>query len=674
MTLIFEYNLPTSLTKAQWAGRWHDLGALAFGSQFNDGLSQIASDFTHDSDLSQLRSNEVFLTNIWVLREFHLDLTAHALLTSTTAQTPDISLNNSQQLIDWVNANQAAILNNTHVVPQQFLGGRAPMAFPGGPTFNFSGTQWLMGNDGTPLVDANVRRAFGNQTCNGCHQSDVPDGRQNIDTFYQISPTHPVDSGDGTDRLASFIVQSELPRRATLLSNQIDCSGPDRTEGGTVSATGTSCNSTTEGPTKAYDNLMTSQSFSKWCVFSAPSASVPVSTMYDFAGTTAFAITSYTITTGNDVPGRDPKDWTFQGCRGTCTVGSDGGWVTLDTQTNQFAGAARFQTNTYSFSNNIAFQQYRLRVTANNGDGSVFQIAELQMFGGAGTCTPESDSAFCVRGGNNCGSVTADDNCGLSRTVSSCGTCASPQTCGGGGTANVCGDNSNPDRTEGGAVTATGTSCNSSTEGPTKAYDNFMTSQSFTKWCVTSAPSTSVPISTMYDFAGTTAFAITSYTITTGNDVPARDPKDWTFQGCQGTCTVGSDAGWVTLDTQTNQFAGAARLQTNTFSFANSTAFQQYRLRVTANNGDGSRFQIAELQAFGSAAGPACSPTVTSTSLAKCDSTAVFEGKLYKCISQASGVNGEMAGCGTTGVFCSNIAPTDPVWGSTAWQVLQDCP
>ena len=56
-----------------------------------------------------------------------------------------------------------------------------------------------------------------------------------------------------------------------------------------------------------------------------------------------------------------------------------------------------------------------------------------------GTCTAETDTAFCSRLGKNCGSVTANDNCGTSRTVSSCGTCTSPATCGGGGTANVCG-------------------------------------------------------------------------------------------------------------------------------------------------------------------------------------------------------------------------------------------
>jgi peptidoglycan/xylan/chitin deacetylase (PgdA/CDA1 family) len=59
------------------------------------------------------------------------------------------------------------------------------------------------------------------------------------------------------------------------------------------------------------------------------------------------------------------------------------------------------------------------------------------IYGGA--CTPESNTAFCSRLGKNCGSVTANDNCGVSRTVTSCGSCVSPQTCGGGGTANVCG-------------------------------------------------------------------------------------------------------------------------------------------------------------------------------------------------------------------------------------------
>jgi chitinase len=547
-------------------------------------------------------------------------------------------------------------------------------------------------------------------------------------------------------------------------------SGPDRTEGGTASGTGTACNSTTEDVTKLYDNLMTSSSFSKWCVSGAPSTGTPISAMYTFGGSSAYMITSYTITTGNDAAGRDPKDWTLQGCSGSCTVGSDTGWTTIDTRTGQFAGAARYQTSTYAVSSGTGYRQIRLRVTANNGDTGTFQVGELQLFGDlVSSCTPESDAAFCSRLGKNCGSVTAADNCGTNRTVGSCGSCTSPQTCGGGGTANVCGgggssqtfsatglplaipDNTpggvtksigvsgvsstatvtatvdithtyqgdlkvtligpnsassvlwsqtgggaddvhllnvdvtsiagnrngtwqlkvedlaaadvgnltnfaltfnggssctpttcaaqgkncgsisdgcggtlscggctspqtcggggtanvcgggtaGPDRTEGGTASGTGTACNSTTEDVTKVYDNLMTSSSFSKWCVSAAPSATTPISTMYTFGGSSTYVVTSYTLTAGNDAATRDPKDWTFQGCGGSCTAGSDTGWTTLDTRTGQFAGAARYQTNTYSFSNATAYRQFRLRVTANNGDTGTFQMGELQMFG---------------------------------------------------------------------------
>ena len=43
-------------------------------------------------------------------------------------------------------------------------------------------------------------------------------------------------------------------------------------------------------------------------------------------------------------------------------------------------------------------------------------------------CTPESNTAFCNRLNKNCGSVTALDNCRVSRTVY-CGDCTSPLTC-----------------------------------------------------------------------------------------------------------------------------------------------------------------------------------------------------------------------------------------------------
>jgi hypothetical protein len=65
---------------------------------------------------------------------------------------------------------------------------------------------------------------------------------------------------------------------------------------------------------------------------------------------------------------------------------------------------------------------------------------------------------------------------------------------------------------------------------------------------------------------------------------------------------------------------------------------------------------------------------VTNISLGKCNATAIYNAKLYKCISQAAGVNGEPTGCGSPGVYCSQINPTDAAWGTTAWQYVQDCP
>jgi hypothetical protein len=221
MTVIFEFNLPTTCAAATWAQRWHALGALPFGSEFNDALAAVVEGYTSASDLSQVRTSEVFLSNEWVLREFHLE--AGALVTAPTAQTPDFSLNNSAELVAWVNENAEAVLNQTHRVPEALLGGRSLMAFPALQNFNFSGTQWLMGDNGKPLVDAEVRHAFANQTCNGCHQSDAAEGGQPVDVFYHVSPTRPVNVGDGTDRLSPFIRNIELPRRALFLSDLLGC-------------------------------------------------------------------------------------------------------------------------------------------------------------------------------------------------------------------------------------------------------------------------------------------------------------------------------------------------------------------------------------------------------------------------------------------------------------------
>jgi hypothetical protein len=210
----------------------------------------------------------------------------------------------------------------------------------------------------------------------------------------------------------------------------------NRAFGGTVGSTGTPKNAATENASKAFDGQMTSMNGTDWCVTSAPSASAPISLSYTFGPGSFYAIDSYTVTSAGDARARDPRDWTLQGCNGSCAVGSNIGWTTLDTRTGQTFGS-RWQTNTYSFANTFAYVQIRLKLSANNGD-AMTELGELQLFD-SNPCLPETDAALCASYGKNCGSVTTVDNCGATRTVADCGKCTSPQICAGGGIANVCG-------------------------------------------------------------------------------------------------------------------------------------------------------------------------------------------------------------------------------------------
>jgi hypothetical protein len=78
---------------------------------------------------------------------------------------------------------------------------------------------------------------------------------------------------------------------------------------------------------------------------------------------------AYTLTSGNDSPERDPKDWNLEGS-------NDGSvWTELDNRPGEvFSG--RNQTKRYEISNPAAYTYYRLNITANQGN-SLFQVSEL---------------------------------------------------------------------------------------------------------------------------------------------------------------------------------------------------------------------------------------------------------------------------------------------------------
>lgn len=85
----------------------------------------------------------------------------------------------------------------------------------------------------------------------------------------------------------------------------------------------------------------------------------------------AKAVSKYTITSGNDLPDRDPKSWKLAGS-------NDGSnFVQLDLRSGE-TFPARNQTKIYSFNNTTPYKYYRLSVTANNGSPDL-QLSEWRL-------------------------------------------------------------------------------------------------------------------------------------------------------------------------------------------------------------------------------------------------------------------------------------------------------
>jgi hypothetical protein len=92
-----------------------------------------------------------------------------------------------------------------------------------------------------------------------------------------------------------------------------------------------------------------------------------------YQSTVAAIVTAYTITSANDVPTRDPKDWNLAGS-------NDGvNWTVIDSRSGE-TFASRFLIKTYLINNNsTAYIYYRLNITSNNGNTGT-QFAEWELF------------------------------------------------------------------------------------------------------------------------------------------------------------------------------------------------------------------------------------------------------------------------------------------------------
>ncbi|KJQ52856.1 discoidin domain-containing protein [Microbacterium sp. SA39] len=115
-------------------------------------------------------------------------------------------------------------------------------------------------------------------------------------------------------------------------------------------------------------------------------------------------------------------------------------------------------------------------------------------------------------------------------------------------------------------------------ESVEKTFDG----DSGTKWCLIAPPAEVIWQADLAEPA-----AVASYSLTSANDVPARDPQDWRLEGSTDGTT------WTTLDTR-SEAPFAQRRLTKTFSFSNTTAYGHFRI-VFAPKAGVSHFQVAEV-------------------------------------------------------------------------------
>jgi hypothetical protein len=113
----------------------------------------------NDNALSQLRTNEIALSFRWEFREFVLSPATGLLQETTVKLTPDLGFNQTPTLADFVNQNEAAIIAETHTVPEQFEGS----PFLAGSVFNDL-IEW--GSFG--IQNNEARFHFSVNTCNSC--------------------------------------------------------------------------------------------------------------------------------------------------------------------------------------------------------------------------------------------------------------------------------------------------------------------------------------------------------------------------------------------------------------------------------------------------------------------------------------------------------------------------
>ena len=325
-----------------------------------------------------------------------------------------------------------------------------------------------------------------------------------------------------------------------------------------------------------------------------------------YKATKSYVLSSYTITSGNDAPERDPKNWTLEGS----TNGSS--WQNIDQKSNQdFPN--RNQKRTFQISTTSAYQYFRLSMT--NNSGSILQVSEIELFGkekqaqlpvanfsANKTSIKEGESISFSNSSTDATSYNWTFNGGTPSSSTQTNPVIRYDTAGTYSVTLKATNNDGSDtETKSSFITVTKNDGGGSgeivdiTNDKGTASSQYNDSPSFEdiSKLIDDNPNTkflTFNASAWVQYKATKSYIISSYTITSGNDAPERDPKNWTLQGSS------NGSNWQNIDQRSNQdFPN--RNQKRTFEVNTSAAYQYYRLSMSNNSG--SILQVSELELFG---------------------------------------------------------------------------
>ncbi|WP_433367488.1 GH92 family glycosyl hydrolase [Actinoplanes sp. CA-142083] len=144
------------------------------------------------------------------------------------------------------------------------------------------------------------------------------------------------------------------------------------------------------------NNLNDGDAATKWLVDTSPSWA-------QYTLDAPATVVKYALTSANDAPERDPRDWTLQGSADGTT------WTTVDTRAGETFGE-RFQTKVYDVATPAEFPIYRLTITG-HPSGNLTQLADLEL-ADANTAPPPSGPPQSRVGNGPASSPTAKAGAG----------------------------------------------------------------------------------------------------------------------------------------------------------------------------------------------------------------------------------------------------------------------